>query len=421
MSNDTPAFDDLAEREEFEEKLTTLHKITRTLMEVDDPQEVCDIAVDVAVDLLDIPITTVYLYNEDDDELCPVSTTENVHELFGEPPVFDADGTSLAWQNFQNGESAYYGNLQETENTFADDTPLESEFQISLNNHGIFLAATVDHQIDDEYGRLKLAEILAANVQVALERAERMKELENAQSELEETIGKLEESNAELEQFAYVASHDLQEPLRMISSYIELVEMEIGDDLTDDAQEYMEFITDGADRMKQLIDDLLKYSRVGTSERDFIQLDLQSAVSDIKQNLKFRIEETDGQVNIENLPQIKADEGQMNQLFQNLISNALKYANENSPPVVDVYVAEDMGDQYKFAIEDNGEGIPEKQQDRIFDVFTRGANEDDDTGTGIGLAICNRIVEGHGGTMSVESTPGEGTTFYFTLDIDGDK
>lgn len=421
MSTDTPDFADLSEREEFEQKLTTLHEITRQLMEVDDPQDVCDMAVDVSVDLLDIPLTTIYIYDKETNELHPVSTSKEVQDVFGTPPTFGADNDSLAWDNFQKNESEYYHDIQNNDQAFSDDTPITSELQVSLSGHGMFLAGTTSGEIDDEHGRLKLAEILAANVEVALERAERMEELEETQSEMEKMVEELEQSNAELKQFAYVASHDLQEPLRMISSYIELIEMELEDDLTDEAREYMDFITDGADRMKQLIDDLLKYSRVETTEREFLELDLNTVVDDVKQDLKFRIEETNGEVNIQDLPTIDADEGQMSQLFQNLISNALKYASENSPPIVDVYVDETTDTQYRFAVEDNGEGIPEDQQDRIFEVFTRGADEDDDTGTGIGLAVCNRIVEGHGGTMSVESTPGKGTTFYFTLNKHGDN
>lgn len=420
MDINSPEFDDLSKQEEFEEKLTTLHRITRELMEVDDSQEICEIATTVAVDLLDISITTVYIYNDCKNQLEPAAITDNVYDLFGEPPIFDADSKSLAWENFQNSTSEYYPDLQTEDKAYREETPLTSELQVPLNNHGMFLAATVDRQIDDDYGRLKLAEILAANVEVALERAERMEEIENTQQELQDAVEELEQSNAELEQFAYVASHDLQEPLRMISSYIDLIEMELDDDaMTDELDEYMDFITDGANRMKQLIDDLLKYSRVETSEQEFAEIDLNNIVENVIQDLKFRIDETDGEVDSEDLPTVTADEGQMTQLFQNLISNALKYASENSPPTVKISVDDEFDDSYRIAIEDNGEGIPEDQQDRIFEVFTRGADEDDDTGTGIGLAVCNRIVDGHGGTIDVESTSGKGTTFYFTLTKDG--
>ncbi|WP_128476499.1 sensor histidine kinase [Halorussus pelagicus] len=238
-----------------------------------------------------------------------------------------------------------------------------------------------------------------------------------AEIELKETVEKLEESNAQLEQFAYVASHDLQEPLRMVSSYMQLLERQYGDKLDEDAQEFIDYAVDGADRMKQMINDLLQYSRVDTRGGDFEQTDFESVLEQALDNLQVAIAESDAEITHDSLPTVVGDESQLAMLLQNLVSNAIKYCDEG-PPRIHV-TAERDGDEYVFAVSDNGIGISEDNLEEVFRIFGRLHGKDEYSGTGIGLAMCQKIVDRHGGTIRVESAPGEGSTFYFTLPVGG--
>jgi len=237
--------------------------------------------------------------------------------------------------------------------------------------------------------------------------------LRDANDELERQARELMRSNAELQQFAYVASHDLQEPLRMISSYTQLLQRRYGDRFDKEAREFMDFVVDGATRMKQLIEDILAYSRIGTRGRDFKTVQSEAAFRKAVVNLRGSIEARGATVTSDALPEVEADEAQLAQLFQNLIGNALKFAGEQ-PPKVHVSAA-DRGDACEFAVRDNGIGIDPQYFERIFMVFQRLHGKSEYPGTGIGLAICKKVVDRHGGRIRVESQPGQGSTFYFTL------
>jgi PAS domain S-box-containing protein len=234
-----------------------------------------------------------------------------------------------------------------------------------------------------------------------------------ADAELRRAHDELARSNAELEQFAYVASHDLQEPLRMVSSYTQLVLRRYGERLDGDAREFMTYVVDGAARMKQLIEDLLAYSRVGTRGKDFKPVGMDVPLKRALTNLRSAMEEASASVTWDPLPTVNADEGQLAQLFQNLIGNALKFRSA-SVPRIHVSSAE-KEDEYEFAVADNGIGIEPQYFERIFMVFQRLHSKTDYPGTGIGLAICKKVVERHGGRIWVESKPNEGTVFRFTL------
>jgi len=233
------------------------------------------------------------------------------------------------------------------------------------------------------------------------------------EEKLAETVDKLEESNERLEQFAYVASHDLQEPLRMVSSYLQLLENQYADELDSDAQEYIDFAVDGAERMREMIDDLLAYSRVDTKANPMKPTDSQNVVDRALRNLQVQIEESDAQIEVEPLPTVIADESQLEQVFQNLVSNAIKYRDEE-PPEIKI-CAERDGQEWIFQVSDNGIGMDPAHTDRIFDVFDRLNTHDDRSGTGIGLALCRKIVERHDGDIWAEAESGEGSTFSFTL------
>jgi PAS domain S-box-containing protein len=238
-------------------------------------------------------------------------------------------------------------------------------------------------------------------------------ERKEAEAELRRAHDELARSNAELEQFAYVASHDLQEPLRMVSSYTQLLGRRYGDRLDGDAQEFMGYIVDGATRMKQLIEDLLAYSRVGTRGREMKRMPVDAALRRALLNLRGAVEEAGASVSYDNLPEVTGDEMQLAQLFQNLIGNALKFRSASVPRIHVSCVQKER--EHEFAVRDNGIGIDPQYFERIFMVFQRLHTKAEYPGTGIGLAICKKVVERHGGRLWVDSRPGEGATFHFTL------
>ncbi|MGB3291769.1 MAG: PAS domain-containing protein [Phormidesmis sp.] len=230
---------------------------------------------------------------------------------------------------------------------------------------------------------------------------------------LERRAQELERSNEELQQFAYVASHDLQEPLRTISSFTELLGEEYRDRLDDEAHEYIDFITDGAVRMQQLIKDLLAYSRVGTRGEDFSPMSCDDALQRVLGNLKLAIGECNATVTYDPLPELLADVSQIQQLFQNLISNALKFHSE-APTHIHISAVL-KGDEWEFCVRDNGIGIDPDYFAQIFEIFQRLHTRRHYAGTGIGLAICRKIIQRHGGRIWVGSVLGQETSFYFTL------
>jgi PAS domain S-box-containing protein len=223
----------------------------------------------------------------------------------------------------------------------------------------------------------------------------------------------LARSNAELEQFAYVVSHDLQEPLRMVASYVQLLARRYQGKLGADADEFIHFAVDGANRMRDLINDLLGYSRVGRRGRGKERVELEKIFTTVLANLKIAIDESQAQITHDALPTLTVDALQIGELLQNLIGNAIKF-NRGAAPQVHVSVAGE--DHYwRFGVRDNGIGIESAYFERIFLIFQRLHQRSEYPGTGIGLAICKKIVEYHQGRIWVESAPGVGTTFYFTL------
>ena len=234
-----------------------------------------------------------------------------------------------------------------------------------------------------------------------------------AEDTLKQTLAELERSNQELEQFAYVASHDLQEPLRMVSSYTQLLARRYQDRLDQDAKEFIDFAVDGATRMQRLIQDLLTYSRVTTRGIRLVPTDAAAALRDALGNLQAVIQETGARVTHGELPTVLADATQLVQVFQNLVGNAIKFHGDAAPRVHVAATPKD--DEWVFTVADNGIGIDPQYFDRIFVIFQRLHPGHRYPGTGIGLALCSRIVQRHGGRLWVESAPGRGSTFYFTL------
>ncbi len=250
---------------------------------------------------------------------------------------------------------------------------------------------------------------------------QRTKELREANRSLHAEVAErkrvvedLERSNRELQQFAYVASHDLQEPLRTVASFVDLLAVKYRGKLDEKAERYINFAVDGAARMSTLINDLLSYSRVGTQGKAFEPVDMEEILQLVLESLKTVVRENQATITHDPLPRIHGDDTQLVQLLQNLLTNAIKFRKKDVPPRIHFGCSKNNGN-WTFSVRDNGIGIEQEFAERIFTIFQRLHTRDEYPGTGVGLAICRRIVERHGGRIWVESKPGEGSTFLFTL------
>ncbi|ELZ17237.1 PAS/PAC sensor signal transduction histidine kinase [Haloterrigena salina JCM 13891] len=324
-----------------------------------------------------------------------------------------------------------------------DDIPVEPADLEGANFYDVWPAATADGLVPAVLGTLEGEErsvelsyagrewILHAvpitdergDVFAGMTMAQDITERKEYQRRLEETIDRLEESNERLEQFAYAASHDLQEPLRMVSSYLQLIERRYADAFDEDGEEFLAYAIDGADRMREMIDALLTYSRVETRGEPLAAVDLDAVIADVREDLRLPIAESDAEVTVDSLPRVRGDSSQLRQVFQNLLSNAIEYSGDE-PPRVHVSAERESADaasaargsgRWIVSISDEGLGIDPEDQERIFEVFERLHSRGEYDGTGIGLALCQRIVERHDGEIRVDSTPGEGATFSVVL------
>jgi len=241
-------------------------------------------------------------------------------------------------------------------------------------------------------------------------------EQKKAEKELHDLLKDLERSNKELQQFAYVSSHDLQEPLRTIASFTQLLERRYKGKFDSDADEFMDYIVEAAKRMQLMILDLLEYSRVSTNQEEFKEVDTVEVLDEALFNLRGTVENNNAIITYNGLPKVTADKNQLVKIFQNLISNAIKFKKENEQPKIHISAKKDpQKNQYVFGIQDNGIGMDPQYAERIFTLFQRLHTRDEYQGTGIGLSVVKKIVERHGGRIWVESELGKGSTFYFTI------
>lgn len=258
-----------------------------------------------------------------------------------------------------------------------------------------------------------LEELKEKNTQLEvtnLELEEKNEELQYLMKDIQDTKEKIADT---LDQFAFIAAHDLQEPLRTVVSFTQLIKKKYANELGNKADEYMGYVIDGAMKMKSLLDDLLAYSQIGSYKKPFEKCDANKIVKSVLRDLKIIIEKNDAIIHLSDLPEIKADKSEIKKVFHNLIINAIKYSGDDDP---EVYIsATEEEDNWCFSVHDNGIGIDEKFHERIFLIFQRLNKKGDILGTGIGLAICKKVIDYHKGEIWVESDPGQGSTFYFTI------
>ena len=330
----------------------------------------------------------------------------NINRLMPSPYQESHDGYLASY--LRTGEKKIIGIGREVTGKRKDDSVFPMDLSISevvLGSRRIFTGI-----VRDVTERKRFEAELHQHIQ-GLKEAQQLTERQG--EHMREQAEELAAQNKELEQFAYVTSHDLQEPLRMIRSYTQLLTKRYKGRLDGEADEFISFVEGAVDRMQQLITDLLSYSSVGRKGKEFGSVDCETCVARSLANLSIALEETGATVERSALPQIFGDSTQLTQLFQNLIGNALKYRAQVTPRIE--VRAERQGREWLLAVSDNGVGIAPEHNERIFGMFQRLHGREEYPGTGIGLAICKKIVDQHGGRIWLESQPGQGSKFFFTL------
>ena len=407
-------------------QLSLLNTIGNKIASVLDLDSLLDKATQLVQESFGYHHASIFIMDRDHSELVMRTKAGSFAHLYPPDHRLKMGQGMVGWTGL-HGETLLANNV-DTEpryvNLYPDILPTGSELSVPLRVAGE-IVGVLDVQspqrnaFDDN--DVMVIETLADQIAIAIENARLYKELQQelserqrAENRLEHYAAELERSNRELEQFAYVASHDLQEPLRMVTSYLQLLERRYGDKLDENADEFIAYAVDGAARMRTLINDLLTYSRVSTHAKPFEPTNCSKVLSHALSNLRVAIEESQATITFDDLPTVDTDATQLTQVFQNLISNAIKFHKQDIPPCVHVS-AEPGKNEWRFSVRDNGIGIAPKHTERIFLIFQRLHTREEYPGTGIGLAVCKKIVERHGGRLWVTSEPGEGSTFYFTI------
>ncbi|NGM69001.1 PAS domain-containing protein [Natronolimnobius sp. AArcel1] len=418
---------DVTERKERERELErrahqqqVVADLGQFALETDDLDDLMDEASRKVADVLDNEYCKVLDLDEKQEQLLLRQGVGWQDGLVGDAAVSATESDSQAAYTLANNHPIVVEDL-ETETRFNGPD--------LLRNHGVRSGiSTVIGPFNEPWGILgthdteshsyteedvTFVQTVANVLAEAIERHQYRVELEELIADLEESNVRLEESNRRLEQFAYAASHDLQEPLRMVSSYIQLIERRYGDELDEEGREFLEFAVDGAERMREMITGLLQYSRVETQGGEFEPVDLDGVLADVRDDLQVRTAETGAEITANSLPRVRGDSDQLRQVFQNLLSNSIRYSGDETPRVH--VSAERNGTMWTISVADEGVGIAPDDQELIFEIFEGLHVDNEYAGTGIGLAVCERIIERHGGDIWVESIVGEGATFSFTL------
>jgi signal transduction histidine kinase len=423
-----------------EERLETLLQLSQ--MTAESLKQLTDFALEAAVALTESEIGYLAFLNEDETVLTMHSWSHQAMKecaIIDKPIVYPVEKTGL-WGEAVRQRKAIITNDYTAPNPLKKGHP---EGHVPVRRHmntpifdgnkivavaGVGNKATPYNEADARQltllmqGMWRLMERRRAEEELRRHRdnleelvQERTNELQTANEHLREMTDALARSNAELEQFAYIASHDLREPLRMVTSFVQMLHRRYHDKLDKDANSYIGFAVDGAQRMEQLIIDLLQYARVGTRGKELVPVDCNKIVQTVLQDLNIAIHESHTTVSINgSLPTVQGDDVQLTQLFQNLIANAIKFRKPDEPPRIEISASRNEH-EWTFNVRDNGIGIEPGFFEKIFVIFQRLHARDKYPGTGIGLAVCKRIVERHGGRIWVESEPGHGSIFHFTL------
>lgn len=336
------------------------------------------------------------------------SCSEGIYHLLGIENDKAVNITQALWEFIHPDDQHQV--LRERDEALMNGKKLDTEHRIIRPDNAVCFVQTKG---EISFGKEGRPTWLSGTMQDITHRKQAEIKLNQLNADLEKRAEELKASNAELERFAYVASHDLQEPLRMVTSFLALLQMRHQAEFDETSKKYIHFAVDGAERMKGLIQDLLQYSRVGSSGEPFTTVDLNAVMNDVRPVYAEALHESGGLLKAGTLPVVTGHKMQLYQLLQNLVGNAIKYRSSESPVIEVGYLEKDA--EWQFFVRDNGIGIDPKYFDKIFVIFQRLHGKSDYSGTGIGLAICKKIVERHGGRIWVESHPGQGSTFYFTL------
>ncbi len=409
---------DITERKRSERRLAVQHSVSQVLVDAVSIDEAADRILQAVVESLDWSVGALWILDRHDNRLHCFATWHapsrgpTEFETVSKRTVFQP-GAGLPGRVLTAGEPIWVADV------LRDQNFPRLHVAVREGLHGAF-----GFPIRGEHGVLGVIEILTRQapppdeeliqtVTALGNQIGQFIERKRAEEALAERAADLARSNRELAQFAYVASHDLQEPLRMVSSFTQLLARRYRGKLDEDADEFISYAVDGASRMQVLINDLLAYSRVGTRGKPLLPTPSDAALDRALGNLQKMIEETGAEIIREPLPMVMGDDAQLVQLFQNLLSNAMKFRGDRVPLVQ--IRAEPAGKEWIFSIRDNGIGIDPQYAEQVFVIFQRLHTRVEYPGTGIGLAICKKIVERHGGRIWVESEPGNGTTFFFAL------
>lgn len=421
---------DIHDQKITQQRLQLQYKLSQTFIESSKGEEAVQYTLKLICEHLNLHTAGCWLVDEKSDKLRFFTAwnspslkyaSEEFLKITREFPF--TKGVGIPGMIWEKGEPMWLPDIPPTHRPrgiAAQQAKLHSAFGFPIKLGGRILAVTeffsLEAQTPDEEV-LIFMKAIGDQIGSFLEKKRIEEEVLRSKESLERSNKELERSNRELEQFAYVASHDLQEPLRMVTAYTQLLEARYKNKLDDEANQFIHFATEGALRSQSLINDLLEYSRVRSQEKTFAPVDTEEAVNTAISNLAINVQETGAEIVCGELPEVMGEKTKLVQLFQNLLSNALKFRRA-AKPRVEIRAKQESG-SWIFSIKDNGIGIDSKYHDRIFVIFQRLHTRKEYAGTGIGLAICKKIVEQHRGRIWVESEPGSGTTFYFSLPAAG--